>query len=103
MSSLAPVPFAVWRSPSSQGSSTAKGASEQPQPALFLQYFPRCGRLAVPKREKTQSVREGESMPAVGNTPLIEIEGIFAKLECTNPCGSLKDRIAGSITEGAEN
>lgn len=30
----------------------------------------------------------------VGNTPLIEIDGIFTKLECTNPCGSIKDRIA---------
>ncbi len=34
---------------------------------------------------------------SVGATPLIEVEGIFAKLECTNPCGSVKDRIATYI------
>ncbi|MCP4804191.1 MAG: PLP-dependent cysteine synthase family protein [Proteobacteria bacterium] len=31
---------------------------------------------------------------AVGETPLIEVDGVYAKLECTNPCGSIKDRIA---------
>jgi len=35
----------------------------------------------------------------VGGTPLVEVEGILAKLECTNPCGSIKDRIAGYILE----
>jgi cysteine synthase A len=37
-----------------------------------------------------------------GNTPLIEVEGILAKLECTNPCGSIKDRIAVHILEESE-
>jgi cysteine synthase len=32
-----------------------------------------------------------------GHTPLIQVEGIFAKLECTNPCGSIKDRMASYI------
>jgi len=41
-------------------------------------------------------------MPAVGNTPLIEIDRVFAKLECTNPCGSIKDRIAVYILEESE-
>ncbi len=35
----------------------------------------------------------------VGDTPLLELEGILAKLECTNPCGSIKDRIAFYIVE----
>lgn len=35
--------------------------------------------------------------PGVGETPLVEIESIFVKLECLNPCGSVKDRIAGYI------
>lgn len=30
----------------------------------------------------------------VGQTPLVKIDGIYAKLECINPCGSVKDRIA---------
>lgn len=38
-------------------------------------------------------------MPEVGNTPLVEVEGILAKLECVNPCGSIKDRIARFILE----
>lgn len=41
-------------------------------------------------------------MLAVGNTPLIKIEGIYAKLECTNPLGSVKDRIAKYILEESE-
>lgn len=35
-------------------------------------------------------------------TPLIEIDGIFAKLECTNSCGSIKDRIAKYIIDESE-
>jgi cysteine synthase A len=37
-----------------------------------------------------------------GNTPLIETGGIYAKLECLNPCGSIKDRIAKYIIEESE-
>ncbi len=39
----------------------------------------------------------------VGSTPMIEVEGVYAKLECTNPCGSIKDRIATYILEQSEN
>jgi len=35
----------------------------------------------------------------VGQTPLVKVEGVFAKLECTNSCGSIKDRIAKYILE----
>lgn len=35
----------------------------------------------------------------VGRTPLVKVEGVYAKLECTNPCGSIKDRIAKYILE----
>lgn len=38
----------------------------------------------------------------VGETPLIEIEGVFVKLECLNPCGSVKDRIAAYILNEAK-
>ena len=37
-----------------------------------------------------------------GATPLILVDGIYAKLECTNPCGSIKDRIAKYIIEENE-
>jgi cysteine synthase A len=37
----------------------------------------------------------------VGNTPLIEIEGVFVKLECANPGGSVKDRVARFMLDEA--
>lgn len=39
---------------------------------------------------------------AIGNTPLVQIENVYAKLECVNPSGSIKDRVALEIVEGAE-
>jgi cysteine synthase A len=49
-------------------------------------------------------------LDAIGNTPLIELRQItssdsgriFAKLEWTNPAGSMKDRMARATIEGAE-
>jgi len=49
-------------------------------------------------------------MPAIGNTPLIKLEQlsepgcaeIFVKYEGANPTGSMKDRMALSMVEGAE-
>jgi len=41
-------------------------------------------------------------MTTVGLSPLICVEGIHAKLECTNPCGSIKDRIACYILDKSE-
>lgn len=40
--------------------------------------------------------------PGVGDTPLIEVDGVYAKLECINPCGSVKDRIAAYILTEAK-
>lgn len=39
---------------------------------------------------------------AIGNTPLINVDGVWAKLEYLNPSGSVKDRIAAYIVERAE-
>jgi cysteine synthase A len=39
---------------------------------------------------------------AIGNTPLLQVEGIYAKLESVNPSGSIKDRAALEIIETAE-
>lgn len=41
-------------------------------------------------------------LDAVGSTPLIELEGVYCKLEFLNPSGSIKDRIAKYIVERAE-
>lgn len=38
----------------------------------------------------------------VGSTPLVRVAGIWAKLECTNPTGSVKDRIAAWILDRSE-
>ncbi|NNC23859.1 PLP-dependent cysteine synthase family protein [Salinisphaera sp. USBA-960] len=41
-------------------------------------------------------------LDTIGDTPLMEIDGIFAKLEFTNPSGSIKARIAKYMVERAE-
>lgn len=55
-------------------------------------------------------MRAAGILEAIGNTPLVELRGIspkptvriLAKLEGTNPTGSLKDRIAKYMVEAAE-
>src|SRR3954462_3140091 len=41
-------------------------------------------------------------LDAIGNTPLIRVDGIWVKLEYLNPSGSIKARIARYIIERAE-
>ena len=41
-------------------------------------------------------------LDAIGNTPLIEIEGVWVKMEYLNPSGSIKARIAKYMIERAE-
>jgi cysteine synthase A len=41
-------------------------------------------------------------LDAIGNTPLLNIEGIWVKMEYLNPSGSIKARIAKYIIERAE-
>ncbi|MGH8125765.1 MAG: PLP-dependent cysteine synthase family protein [Rhodanobacteraceae bacterium] len=41
-------------------------------------------------------------LDAIGDTPLLEIDGVFAKCEYLNPSGSIKARIAKYIVERAE-
>jgi len=41
-------------------------------------------------------------LDAVGDTPLLEIEGVYCKLEFVNPSGSIKARIAKYMIERAE-
>jgi cysteine synthase len=42
-------------------------------------------------------------LDAIGNTPMLEVEGIYCKLEYLNPSGSIKARIAKYMIERAEN
>ncbi len=37
----------------------------------------------------------------IGNTPLVNVNGILAKLEAYNPTGSVKDRMAHYIVKKA--
>ena len=41
-------------------------------------------------------------LDAIGDTPLLEVDGVFAKLEFLNPSGSIKARIAHYMIERAE-
>ena len=43
-----------------------------------------------------------ENVMDVGNTPMLKLDGIYAKLECVNPTGSIKDRMAKFIIEESE-
>jgi cysteine synthase A len=57
-------------------------------------------RIGVPNiltRGPAASVLDG-----IGNTPLVNVEGVWAKLEYLNPSGSIKARIAKYIVEKAE-
>jgi len=38
----------------------------------------------------------------IGRTPMIKVDGILAKLETTNPTGSVKDRMVHYVLEQAE-
>src|ERR687883_261662 len=41
-------------------------------------------------------------LDAIGNTPMVEVEGIYCKLEYLNPSGSIKARLAKYMVERAE-
>ncbi len=41
-------------------------------------------------------------LDAIGNTPLVKIKNVYAKLESVNPSGSVKDRVALEIICAAE-
>src|SRR5215218_1821029 len=42
-------------------------------------------------------------LDAIGDTPMLEVEGIYCKLEYLNPSGSVKARIAKYMVERAED
>src|SRR6476661_8655722 len=61
-------------------------------------------------RNKPCGGRYGDIVEAIGNTPLVELKRmspkpgvrIYVKLESFNPTGSVKDRVARSLIEDAE-
>ena len=58
-------------------------------------------RVEVPG--SAQRVRGNETvLDAIGDTPLLRVDGIWVKLEYLNPSGSIKARIARYIIERAE-
>ncbi|MGV8922100.1 MAG: PLP-dependent cysteine synthase family protein [Thermomonas sp.] len=64
------------------------------------------GRIPAPALMKPEPVRfrgvSNSILDAIGDTPLLEIDGIFTKLEFMNPSGSIKARIALYMIERAE-
>src|SRR5918993_370730 len=50
-----------------------------------------------------KSMLSSSILDAIGNTPMVEIEGIYCKLEYLNPSGSIKARIAKYMIERAED
>jgi cysteine synthase len=62
-------------------------------------------------RNKPCGGRYGDIVEAIGNTPLVELKRlspkpgvrIYVKLESSNPTGSVKDRVARSLIEDAED
>lgn len=43
-----------------------------------------------------------QGQPPIGQTPMVVVDGVHAKLECTNRCGSIKDRIVRYILDKSE-
>src|ERR671912_570585 len=50
-----------------------------------------------------KSMVSNSILDAIGNTPMLEVEGIYCKLEFLNPSGSVKARIAKYMIERAED
>src|SRR5215216_2345845 len=50
-----------------------------------------------------KSMLSNSILDAIGNTPMVEVEGIYCKLEYLNPSGSIKARIAKYMVERAED
>jgi|SRR5215208_23157 hypothetical protein len=48
-----------------------------------------------------KSMLSNSILDAIGNTPMVEVEGIYCKLEYLNPSGSIKARIAKYMVERA--
>ncbi|MGB3634071.1 MAG: pyridoxal-phosphate dependent enzyme, partial [Rubrobacteraceae bacterium] len=59
------------------------------------------GRTPAPHRARRAG--SGTVLDGIGDTPLVEVEGVWAKCEFLNPSGSVKARIAKYMVEKAED
>ena len=68
-------------------------------------------RLQISSRSLNPSLNSMNIVELIGNTPLVELRRLnpaagtvqlFGKLESRNPGGSIKDRVALSMVEAAE-
>jgi cysteine synthase A len=50
----------------------------------------------------TKNPQTSDILQAIGNTPLLKIDGIYAKAEMLNPSGSIKDRMVAHLIKKAE-
>jgi cysteine synthase len=74
------------------------GTRPAPQRAQQLAVAPVAGQPAP----RVTRPGGGTILDAIGNTPLIMVDGIWVKLEYLNPSGSIKARIAKYMIERAE-
>jgi cysteine synthase len=54
------------------------------------------------RRASLDGTKAASVLDGIGNTPLVRVEGVWAKLEYINPSGSIKARIAKYMVEKAE-
>lgn len=59
-------------------------------------------RAAAPMTQEGSRLPEPSILDAIGDTPLVRVDGIWVKLEYLNPSGSIKARIAKYMIERAE-
>ena len=50
--------------------------------------------MRIEKRSPVEGSRAQDILDAIGNTPLVQVDGVWAKLEFLNPSGSVKARLA---------
>ena len=50
----------------------------------------------------TKNPQTSDILQSIGNTPLLKIDGIYAKAEMLNPSGSIKDRMVAHLIKKAE-
>lgn len=69
-----------------------------------MDYNPGNNLKQAVKKHKGKDMLTDNILDLIGNTPLIQLKGenIFAKAEFLNPGGSIKDRVALAMLEGAE-